>query len=248
MILLNFTQQCTNLNYFFFFFFLLHAAFKVATNWSAILSKSASRSLFSSSVRTRGAGGTGFVAGSNFFPRSVSDIISFILSSDKGATSVLVSSSSSGGGEKTTSLSSRSRLISRSKDSSSRNRRVSGVPSKLPSLLLARAEVRAMALLSPAATLVRSRRAAVAANALLCNYIGAGISMFHFYVDFLISLSQFSQLSLSPLLYISLHTLHLPPHLHLHLNLPCYLYLTSLHRKQSQNGGEQFPAFCLFIF
>jgi hypothetical protein len=34
MILLNFTQQCTNLDYFFFFFFLLHAAFKVATNWS----------------------------------------------------------------------------------------------------------------------------------------------------------------------------------------------------------------------
>jgi hypothetical protein len=104
-----------------------------------------------------------------------------------------------------------------------------------------------MALLSPAATLVRSRRAAVAANALLCNYIGAGISMFHFYVDFLISLSQFSQLSLSPLLYISLHTLHLPPHLHLHLNLPRYLYLTSLHRKQSQNGGEQFAAFCVLM-
>jgi hypothetical protein len=91
--------------------------------------------------------GTGFVAGSNFSPRSVSDIIS------------------SGGGEKTTSLSSRSRLISSSKDSSSGNRRVSGVPRKLPSLLLAIAEVLAMALLSPAATLVRARRAAVAANA-----------------------------------------------------------------------------------
>jgi hypothetical protein len=98
-------------------------------------------------VRTSRAGGTGFVAGSNFFPRSISDNIS------------------SGGGEKTTSLSSRSRLISSSKDSSSGNRRVSGVPSKLPSPLLARAEVLAMALLSPAATLVRARRAAVAANA-----------------------------------------------------------------------------------
>jgi hypothetical protein len=139
-------SNCTNLNYL-FFFFLLHAAFKVATNRSAILSKSASRSLFSSLVRTRGAGGAGFVAGSNFFPWSVSDIIS------------------SGGGEKTTSLSSRSRLTSSSKDSSSGNRRVSGVPSKLPSLLLARAEVLAMALLCPAATLVRARRAAVAANA-----------------------------------------------------------------------------------
>jgi hypothetical protein len=60
----------------------------------------------------------------------------------------------------------------------------------------------------------------------------------HFYVDFLISLSLFSQLSLSPLLYISLHTLHLPPHPHLHLNLPPHLYLPPLHRKQSQSGGN----------
>jgi hypothetical protein len=48
-------SSCTNLNYL-FFLFLLHAAFKVATNRSAILSKSASCSLFSSSMRTRGAG------------------------------------------------------------------------------------------------------------------------------------------------------------------------------------------------
>jgi hypothetical protein len=154
----------TILNYL-FFFFLLQAAFKVATNRSAILSKSASRSLFSSSVRTNGAGVTDFIAGSNLFLRSVSGIIFFFLSSKQGATSSLVSSSSSGRGEKTASLSSRSRLISSSKHSSSGNRRFSGVPSKLPSLLLARAEVLAMDLLSPAAALLRSRRAAVAANA-----------------------------------------------------------------------------------
>jgi hypothetical protein len=64
------------------------------------------------------------------------------------------------GEENTISLSFRSRLISNSNDSFSGNRRTSGVPS----CLLARAEVLALALLSPAAILLRSRKAAVGAD------------------------------------------------------------------------------------
>ncbi len=62
--------------------------------------------------------------------------------------------------ENTISLSSRSRLISNSNYSFSGNRRTSGVLSRL----LARAEVLALALLSPAAILLHSRKAAVAAD------------------------------------------------------------------------------------
>jgi len=64
------------------------------------------------------------------------------------------------GEENTISLSSRSRLISNSDDSFSGNLSTSGVPSRL----LASAEVLALALLSPAAILLRSRTAAVAAD------------------------------------------------------------------------------------
>ncbi len=64
------------------------------------------------------------------------------------------------GEENTISLSSRSRLISNSNDSFSGNRSTSGVPSRL----LARAEVLALALLSPATILLHSRKAAVAAD------------------------------------------------------------------------------------
>ncbi len=63
-----------------------------------------------------------------------------------------------------------------------------------------------------------------------------------------LSFSILSAISVSPSLHLPPH-LHLLPYLHLprHLHLPRYLYLPLLHIKQSQNGGEQFAAFCLFM-
>ena len=75
------------------------------------------------------------------------------------------------------SLSSKSRLNSRLNVSGSIIRRVSGVPTKLPSLLLAKAKVLALALLSDAELFKRSRRAAeapVAAGVAAAGMAAAG--------------------------------------------------------------------------
>jgi len=92
----------------------------------------------------------------------------------EGAEISLSSSSFCGDGERTISLSSRSRLISKSTAASiSVIRIVSGDPSTLPSLLFARDRILALALLSPNVIFVRSRRAAVAAAPGMAAAMGA---------------------------------------------------------------------------
>jgi len=109
---------------YFFFFFMLQAEFKVAANRSAILSMSASRSYFSFTLRAAGT------ALSSFF------------CSDKGpgTASSPITFSFTGGGENTKSLFPNSILNSSSDTSISGQRRISGVPMALPSLLFASAE------------------------------------------------------------------------------------------------------------
>ena len=141
--------------HFLLFFFLLQAALRVAVSRSAILSKSAFSSLCSLSLQ----------AG---FSCSPSGITSHSFGSSPGSghgvtTGSTSSSPSPGIGKKTLSLSTRSRLMSKLDNSTSANRRVSGVTGSIPSLLLARTKVLALALRSPAASLERFRRAAVAA-------------------------------------------------------------------------------------
>jgi hypothetical protein len=68
--------------------------------------------------------------------------------------------------------------MSKLDNSTSANRRVSGVTGSFPSLLLARTEVLALALRFPAASLERSRRAAVAALSGLATSAIAAITVF----------------------------------------------------------------------
>jgi hypothetical protein len=68
--------------------------------------------------------------------------------------------------------------MSKLDNSASANRRVSGVPDSLPSLLLAKTKVLALALCSPAASLERSRRAAVAALSGVAAAAVAAITVF----------------------------------------------------------------------
>ncbi len=105
--------------HFLFFFFLLQAALSVAVSWSAILSKSASSSLCSLSLQAS-------------FSCSPSGITSHSFGSSPGSGHGFTTGSTSSSpspeiGEKTLSLSTRSRLMSKLHNSTSANRRVSGV-------------------------------------------------------------------------------------------------------------------------
>jgi hypothetical protein len=124
--------------HFLLFFFLLQAAHSVAVSRSASLSKSASSSICSFSLQAGFSGSPfgitihsyGSLPGSGHAFTSCSAFKS-------GSTST---SPSPGNGENTLSLSTRSRLKSKLDNSASANRRVSGVPDLLPSLLLARGD------------------------------------------------------------------------------------------------------------
>ena len=145
-------------NHFLLFFFLLQAALSVAVSRFASLSKSASSSL------SLQAGFSGSHCGITIHSFGSSPGSGHAFTSGSASKSGSTSTCPSPGiGEKTLSLSTRFRLMSKLDNSTSANRRVSGVTGSFPSLLLARTKVLALALRSPAASLERSRRAVVAA-------------------------------------------------------------------------------------